>query len=247
MFDLITGNTEHAPRPQTLPIIVSIAVHAAAIGAIVFGTVLVVSDELPQIPTMMAFAAAPPSPPPPPPPPPPPAAPKPAPEVVAKPTPTVGAAAPVEAPVEIAPEPPPVHFDEEGVVGGVPGGMPGGVVGGVPGGLAADIPPPPPLPPAPREPVRVGGSVEQPTLLHRVDPVYPQLAVAANIEGSVILEALVDEEGRVLDLRVLRSAGVLDKAALAAVRQWRYSPVLLNGRPEKFILTVVVTFRLEGR
>jgi TonB family protein len=43
-------------------------------------------------------------------------------------------------------------------------------------------------------------------------------------------------------VRVLRSPGVFDDAALKAVRQWRYSPVLLNGKPEKFILTVVVSF-----
>jgi protein TonB len=93
--------------------------------------------------------------------------------------------------------------------------------------------------------VRVGGSIKQPTLLHRVDPVYPDVARAAQIEGTVILEAIVDEVGQVVDLRVLRSQSVLDKAALEAVRQWRYAPVLLNGRPVPFVLTVVVTFRLE--
>jgi protein TonB len=65
------------------------------------------------------------------------------------------------------------------------------------------------------------------------------------LEGRVILEAIVDEEGRVIEVKVLRSAGVFDKAALAAVRQWRYSPVLLNGNPVKFILTVVVSFSLQ--
>jgi protein TonB len=95
--------------------------------------------------------------------------------------------------------------------------------------------------------VRVGGSIKEPALLHRVEPIYPALAVATGLEGAVILEAIVDRDGRVDGLRVLRSQGVLDRAALEAVRQWRYSPVLLNGRPEKFILTVVVTFRLEQR
>jgi protein TonB len=130
---------------------------------------------------------------------------------------------------------------EEGLVG-VEGGVPDGIGGGIVGGV--DIAPPPP-PPPPRGPIRIGGQVRQPTLVHRVDPVYPGVAVSAAIEGIVILEAMVDEEGRVVDLKVLRSNGVLDRAALEAVRQWRYSPVLLNGRPEKFILTVVVSFRLE--
>ncbi len=99
--------------------------------------------------------------------------------------------------------------------------------------------------PAPRAPLRVGGAVKEPALVHRVDPVYPVLAVSAGLEGTVILEAIVDRDGRVESLRVLRSQGVLDRAALDAVKQWRYSPVLLNGQPEKFILTVVVSFKLE--
>jgi len=90
----------------------------------------------------------------------------------------------------------------------------------------------------------MGGELQEPTLIHRVDPVYPGVAISAGIEGRVILEAIVDEEGRVESLKVVRSGGVLDRPALEAVRQWRYSPVLLNGRPEKFILTVVVSFRL---
>ena len=81
--------------------------------------------------------------------------------------------------------------------------------------------------------------------MHRVEPEYPALALASHMQGVVILEAIVDEEGRVEIVRVLRSQGVFDAAALEAVRQWRYSPVLLNGHPEKFILTVVVSFRLQ--
>jgi protein TonB len=157
---------------------------------------------------------------------------------------------PVEAPAEIAPEPAADGEEgEEGVFGGIEGGVPGGVVGGIVGGLpdiAPPPPPPPPPPPAPRAPVRVGGVIKQPTLLHRVEPVYPPLAVAAAIQGTVILEALVDEQGTVQDVKVLRSIGVLDRAAIDAVRQWRYSPVILNGRPERFILTVVLTFHLDG-
>jgi len=123
----------------------------------------------------------------------------------------------------------------------VPGGIPGGIVGGV---SVAEIPGPPP-PEPPRAPIRVGGKLQAPTLIHQVSPVYPSVATAAGVEGTVILEAIIDEEGRVEDLKVLRSSGVLDRAALEAVRQWRYEPLLLNGRPEKFILTVVVSFSLS--
>ena len=91
----------------------------------------------------------------------------------------------------------------------------------------------------------VAAPVKEPALVHRADPVYPVLAVSAGLEGTVILEAIVDRDGRVESLRVPRSQGVLDRAALDAVKQWRYSPVLLNGQPEKFILTVVVSFKLE--
>jgi protein TonB len=242
MFDLITGATKHAPRHQIVPILVSIAAHTAVAGTILVGTVLFVREQLPEIPTMMAFVAVPPAPPLPPPPSPAPAPPKTR-SVAANPVPTSGDVAPVAAPPQIVPEAPAADVDEAELAGGE-GGVPGGVPGGVVGGFAAEIPPPPPPPrPVPRGPIRIGGQIQQPTLVHRVDPVYPAIAISAGIEGTVILEAIVDEEGRVENLKVLRSNGVLDRPALEAVRQWRYSPVLLDGRPEKFILTVVVSFR----
>jgi protein TonB len=80
-----------------------------------------------------------------------------------------------------------------------------------------------------------------------VAPVYPDIAVRAKVEGVVILEAIVDQEGRIEDVRVLRSMPLLDRAALEAVRQWQYSPLRLNGKPERFVLTVVVSFRLSDR
>jgi protein TonB len=133
---------------------------------------------------------------------------------------------------------------EEGVPGGVEGGNPGGVIGGVLGGLVTEIPPPPP-PAAPRAPVRTGGNIQPPALITRVEPVYPPMAVQAFMRGTAILEATVNEDGTVDDVRVLRSAGkLLDKAALDAVKQWRYEPLLLNGIRTRFILTVVLTFNL---
>jgi protein TonB len=124
------------------------------------------------------------------------------------------------------------------------------VVGGVVGGLITDAglppPPPPPPPPVAREPVRIGGALQAPALIKRVDPEYPELAVRAKVQGVVILEAVVDRQGRVEDVRVLRSIALLDKAAIAAVRQWRYSPLLLNGTPERFVLTVTVRFSLSA-
>ena len=162
-------------------------------------------------------------------------------------------AAPIEAPTRVAPEAGIDRGFEGGVPGGVEGGVPGGVLGGIIGGLPSDIPPPPPpppplTPPAPRAPIRIGGGdLQAPALLHRVEPIYPDIAVRAHVEGLVILEAVVDRDGHVEDVRVLRSMPLLDRAALDAVRQWRYSPLLLNGKPERFVLTVVVSFRLSDR
>ena len=65
------------------------------------------------------------------------------------------------------------------------------------------------------------------------------------MQGVVILEAVVDRQGRVEAVRVLRSIPLLDGAAIAAVREWRNSPLLLNGKPERFVLTVTVSFSLS--
>jgi periplasmic protein TonB len=121
------------------------------------------------------------------------------------------------------------------------------VVGGIVGGLVevAAAPPPPPPPPAPRQPVRIGGEVLPPALVRRVEPEYPPLAVAAHLEGVVILEATVDAEGRVQQVKVLRSLKFLDKAAIEAVRQWQYAPLTLNGVPTSFVLTVTLNFALK--
>ena len=246
MFDLITGQARHIPGGGGVPVLVSSALHIVALGAIITVPLLLMTDVVPKVPTMMAFVAAAPAPPPPPPPPAPPAA-KAAQAPRAPSTPSTNTfVAPIEAPSEIAPEK--GGPATEGVPGGVEGGIPGGVVGGVVGGLPTEAPPPPPPPPpapqAPKGPVRVGGQIQPPALVQRVEPVYPGVAVSAHVQGVVILEALVDPEGRVKDVKVLRSVPLLDKAAIDAVLQWRYSPVVLNGTPVPFILTVVVSFSL---
>jgi protein TonB len=246
MFDLITGKTTPIPNRPVLPIIMTSIAEAIALFVLVVLPVLFVTDNIPQIPTMMAFVAAPPAPPPPPPPPPPAA--KPATPQPAKTIPTTGqVAAPLEAPTRIEPEAATAVVDQ-GVAGGVEGGVPGGVVGGVVGGIWADVPPPPPPaspPPAPRGPLHIGGQLQAPALVHRVEPLYPPLAVHAKLTGVVILEATVDQSGRVIEASVLRSAGpLLDREALVAVKQWRYAPLLLNGKAEAFILSVTLSFHL---
>jgi protein TonB len=149
-------------------------------------------------------------------------------------------AAPTEAPAEIKPETNiDTNFDRSaGVEGGVPGGVVGGVVGGLP-----EAPPPPPPPPA--APVRVGGNIKPPQKTKHVNPTYPAIAQSARVQGVVIIEATIGQNGRVADARVLRSIPLLDSAALEAVRQWEFSPTLLNGVPVSVIMTVTVQFTLN--
>jgi protein TonB len=249
MFDLISGGPRHPFHDTTVaPTFVSIIGHGAVVLAVVGASILASSAELPDIPDMMAFVAAAPAPPAPPPPPP--AVRRAAP---AKPQPEPAgnqSAAPIEAPSAIVAETfVPSDQDAEGVEGGVEGGIAGGVLGGVVGGLlAAPAPAPPPPPVAtPRAPVRIGGQIEAPALLYRVNPQYPDVAVHAKITGVVILEATVDIDGHVESVRVLRSVSLLDKAAIEAVKQWRYSPLALNGIPVPFILTVTLSFSLASK
>lgn len=92
--------------------------------------------------------------------------------------------------------------------------------------------------------MRIGGDIRPPVLVRRVEPMYPDFAARARVEGTVILEAIIDEQGAVQSLTVLRSVPLLDKAATDAVTQWRYSPVTLNGAPVRAILTVTVSFTM---
>jgi TonB family protein len=94
-------------------------------------------------------------------------------------------------------------------------------------------------------PVRVGGDVKAPGQIRRVQPIYPEEARAAGIQGVVILEALLNERGYVSSVRVLRSIPGLDQAAIEAVQQWEYTPTLLNGVPVPIIMTTTVQFRLN--
>jgi protein TonB len=126
-----------------------------------------------------------------------------------------------------------------GVEGGVEGGVPGGIVGGI----ISSAPPPPPPPPAPVVPVRVGGQINTPALVNRVEPAYSKMAADARLQGMVILEAIVGIDGCVESVKVLRSRHpLLDTPAIDALKQWRYTPLILNGIPTRFVLTVTFNF-----
>jgi TonB family protein len=90
--------------------------------------------------------------------------------------------------------------------------------------------------------IRVGGQIRPPIKIKEVAPVYPAIAQSARIQGDVVIEATIDEEGKVADARVVKSVPLLDQAALDAVRQWQYQPSLLNGVPTAVVTNVTVKF-----
>jgi protein TonB len=94
-------------------------------------------------------------------------------------------------------------------------------------------------------PVRAIGDIKPPKLVKEVAPIYPEIARQARMEGVVIIEATTDVYGRVIGWRVLRSIPMLDQAAIDAVRQWVYEPMIINGRPRGVIFTVTVRFQLK--
>ncbi len=124
--------------------------------------------------------------------------------------------------------------------------LPAGVVPGIEGGAIDELSRPPALAPAPPAPVRPGGNIRPPQKIFDVRPVYPDLALQAKIQGIVIIEATIGTTGLVENAVVLRSIPLLDRAALDAVRQWRYTPTLLNGVPVPVIITVTVRFSIDG-
>jgi protein TonB len=139
-----------------------------------------------------------------------------------------------------------------GVPGGVPGGAPSGLIGGIIGGVGSAPPPPPPPPvkeaPKPATPsrIRVGGNVQQASLLRQQKPVYPPLAKQARIQGTVRFEAVIAKDGTIQNLRVVSGHPLLVQAATDAVKQWVYKPTLLNNEPVEVVTTIDVNFTLAG-
>lgn len=218
---------------QVQTVLVSMLLHIVALFLIVVIPLLAM-DGLPGIPSMTRYVPvevrAPEMP----------AAPKPA--VVATPSPVDVAGPPTVAPSEIKPEAP----ERPPVIANIPSAD---VTAGVPGAgnrLSADtmnVAPPPKA----ADPVRPGGQVKAPARVTYAAPVYPAIAIAARVSGTVIVEAIIGVDGSVRDARVLRSIPLLDDAALTAVRQWHYTPTTLNGIPVAVVMTVSVRFEIGGR
>jgi protein TonB len=120
--------------------------------------------------------------------------------------------------------------------------------GFLPSGVGTQVaivePPPPPV--APPALYRVGQGVREPRKVVDVAPIYPEIARNARVDGVVILEAVINTDGRVERVKVLRSVPLLDAAAVAAVKEWRYTPTLLNGAPVSVLLTITINFTLRN-
>ena len=122
---------------------------------------------------------------------------------------------------------------DEGVEGGVLGGQPGGVPGGTPDGCVGCT--------------GEGSALDYdqgPRLLQSTRPVYPQEAFINKVEGVVTVQFLIDATGVVVSVRVIRSVPLLDHAAMASVRQWRFAPAVKKGRAVPALATAPVSFRI---
>jgi protein TonB len=144
-----------------------------------------------------------------------------------------------------------------GELGGVKGGEIGGVLGGKVGGTGtgtegegtggndAPVAPAPP-PPPPSGPLRVGGNVKAPTIVERGEPIYTDAARKARVSGVVVVEAIIDRNGNVDNVKVIKGlpAGLSEEAE-RAVRRWKFRPGTLNGQPVATIFNLTVNFKLN--
>lgn len=152
--------------------------------------------------------------------------------------------APTMAPPTIEPEGPPripAVPDVPGASGAT--GMPGGV--GIDAGGVSSVLMPVPDPPRQTGPVRVAQLPIAPKKIADARPLYPEFARRARVEGTVVLEAVLDPTGRVTQLRVIKSVPLLDQAALDAVAQWRYTPSVYGGHPVSVLMTITIRFTLQ--
>jgi periplasmic protein TonB len=131
-----------------------------------------------------------------------------------------------------------------GVPGGVPGGQMGGVLGGVIGGVLSTAARPLAPPSGKPSPMRVGGRVKPPKAIIQVRPDYPPLARQARIQGQVQIDAILDEQGNVVEMRVVSGPAILYQAALDALKTWKYEPTYLNDQPIAVQMIVTITFTL---
>jgi len=236
MFDQLVESTNKKTTHKVWTVWVSALIQALILGVLIL-IPLIYTSALPKA-LLTTFLVAPPPPPPPPPP---------AVKVIVKPQPKFIQQGKLIAPTVI---PKKIQMIKEeaqpdvGMTGGVPGGVPGGSAGGVLGGIIGGAPGGLPPPPKPVEITRVGGNVMAAKLIRQVTPIYPQIAKTAHISGTVVLHAIIAKDGTVQELQFMSGPPLLMRAAMDAVKQWRYQPTLLNTQPVKVDTTITVIFNL---
>ncbi len=239
---MILSNGRSAGGKRPVSMVVALAAHTVAIAALIV-IPLLQSTSLPPLPKgSLSVVLEPPAPPPPSPPPPKGASHPPAQQRTRQSPPpaTQELVAPTTIPEKI--EEPEIDIGlgwgvENGIEDGDPESVSSWGLIGPEGSGGAGTPTP--------QPIRAGGAIPQPRLIKRVEPRYPAIAIAARIQGTVVLEATTDTNGRVVAVRVTTSVQLLNQAAIDAVEQWVYAPVYVNGRPQPVIFTVRVVFTLN--
>jgi protein TonB len=249
MFESLHDKDCRSTGQRFLALLCSIVIHGLMIFCLIV-VPLVYFNLLPEVQLLTLLVAAPPPPP-----------------IPLPPTPPLRAqtaVAPKDLLIEkswavpvIIPKGIPAPDDELPVVGVIPGfnAVTPGVTGsgsqilpGIPGNLVGNMAPPLPPPPPPaskRKPELIVSRVQESKLIRKIIPEYPSLALRGHVEGTVILEINVDEEGNVGNVRVLQGNPLLVDEAVRAVKQWKYSPTLLNGEPIPVLSSVTVDFRLK--
>jgi len=150
----------------------------------------------------------------------------------------------VEAPPEPPPpEPPPRHEEVVQIVQQPPRPAPRELPRP---DIAVTIPKGPPPAPEPTGPIRVGGDVKAPVKVNAPDPQYPEAARSARVEGVVIVEAIIDMQGRVKSTKIVKDLPMgLGDSAQRAVKSWRFKPATLNGKPVEVYYNLTVNFQLD--
>lgn len=143
-----------------------------------------------------------------------------------------------------------------GEIGGVKGGVVGGTVGGTVGGSGTGTEgtgsggveaPVEKAPEPPSGPLRVGGNVKAPVVTNRVNPEYTDIARKARVTGVVVVEAIIDKNGNVDSVKVVKDLPMgLSEQAAAAVRRWKFKPGTLNGEPVATIFNLTVNFTMSN-
>jgi len=116
-------------------------------------------------------------------------------------------------------------------------------MGGIIGGLSNNAPV---VKAAPPKKVVESSGVMASRVIYQPSPIYPPIAKAARVSGTVVLQATIGKDGTIQNLRAISGPAMLQQSALEAVRRWRYKPVLLDNVPVDVDTTISVIFSLNG-